>query len=96
MKLIPLRFLLNKYENLCEAPLLSVSVRSYGQNKTIYIYMSLYGAHTKHVVIKASLIVTWMPSSNLERMKCQRDLDKSTTQFYQGRLTTAPWLVGFV
>ena len=29
---------------ICEAPLLSVSVRSYGQNKSIYIlYVSLWG-----------------------------------------------------
>ena len=36
---------------------------------------------------------TWMPSLNLGRV---RYLDKSTTQFYQGRHTTAAGLVGFV
>ena len=37
-------------EQVCEAPLLSVSVRSYDQYKTIYIYISPYGAPTKHVI----------------------------------------------
>ena len=65
--------ILGEYESVCEAPLLSVSVKSYGQNKTIYIlYVSLYGASTKHVVKMASLVVTCMPSSNLERTKHQR------------------------
>ena len=36
------------------------------------IYMSLYGAPTKHVVKMASLVVTCMPSSNLECTKHQR------------------------
>ena len=34
--------------------------------------MSPYGAPTKHVVKMASLVVTCMPSSNLERTKRQR------------------------
>ena len=47
-----------------------VSVRSY---KTTYIlYVSLWGPPTKHVVKMASVVVTWMLSSNLERTKRQR------------------------
>ena len=42
------------------------------KTKLYTLYMSPYGAPTKHVVKIASLIVTWMPSSNLERMKRQR------------------------
>ena len=40
--------------------------------KLYTFYMSPYGAPTKHVVKMVSLIVTWMPSSNLERMKRER------------------------
>ena len=40
---------------------------------TLYtFYMSPYGAPTKHVVKMASLVVTGIPSSNLERTKHQR------------------------
>ena len=36
------------------------------------LYMSPYGAPSKHVVKMASLVVTCMPSLNLERRKRQR------------------------
>ena len=42
------------------------------KTKLYTFYMSPYGAPTKHVVKMASLIVTCMPSSNLERTKHQR------------------------
>ena len=42
------------------------------KTKLYTFYISPYGAPTKHVVKMASLVVTCMPSSNLERMKCQR------------------------
>ena len=42
------------------------------KTKLYTFYMSLYGAPTKRVVNMMSLVVTWMPSSNLERTKCQR------------------------
>ena len=46
-RVIPLRSL---KENICEAPLLSVSVRSYDQNKTIHnLYERLYRAPARHV-----------------------------------------------
>ena len=36
------------------------------------LYTSTYGAPSKHVIKMASLVVTCMPSSNLERTKRQR------------------------
>ena len=42
------------------------------KTKLYIFYISPYGAATKHVVNMTSLVVTWMPSSNLERTKCQR------------------------
>ena len=42
------------------------------KTKLCTFYMSPYGAPTKHVVKMASLVVTYMPSSNLERTKRQR------------------------
>ena len=42
------------------------------KTKLYTFYISPYGAPTKHVVEMASLVVTWMPSSNLERTKRQR------------------------
>ena len=75
-----------------QTALLSLSVRSYGPNKTIHnLYGSLWGP-AKHKFKMASLAVTWMPSLNLWRTKSY----KSTTQFYQGRITTAARLVEFV
>ena len=36
-------------KKICEVPLLSVSMRSYGQNKTIYIlYVSLWDPYNAH------------------------------------------------
>ena len=42
------------------------------KTKLYTFYMSPYGAPTKHVVKMASLVVTWMLSSNLECTKRQR------------------------
>ena len=42
------------------------------KTKLYTFYMSPYGAPTKHMVKMASLVVTWMPSLNLERTKRQR------------------------
>ena len=42
------------------------------KTKLYTFYMSPYGVSTKHVVKMASLVITWMPSSNLERTKRQR------------------------
>ena len=42
------------------------------KTKLYTFYMSPYGAPAKHVVKMASLVVTCMPSSNLEHTKHQR------------------------
>ena len=42
------------------------------KTKLYTFYMSPYGAPTKHMVKMASLVVTCMPSLNLERTKRQR------------------------
>ena len=42
------------------------------KTKLYTFYMSPYGAPAKHVVKMASLVITCMPSSNLERTKLQR------------------------
>ena len=42
------------------------------KTKLYTFYMSPYGAPTRHVVKMASLVVTLMPSSNLELTKRQR------------------------
>ena len=48
---------------------LSVSVRSYGQNNTLYIlYVSLWGPYETRGQNGVCGIVTWMPSSNLDYM----------------------------
>ena len=65
--------------------LLSVSVRSYGQNKTIH---NLYGALWRHVFKMAPQAATCMPSSNLLCKKGQRS-EQVHHVFYQGRLTTS-------
>ena len=49
------------------------------KTKLYTFYMSPYGPPTKHMVKMASLVVTCMPSSNLE---CMKRLDKFTTYFY--------------
>ena len=63
------------------------------KTKLYTFYMSPYGAPAKHVVKMASLVVTCMPSSNLDRTKHQR-----SGQVYRIilLLTTAPRLVEFV
>ena len=40
------------------------------KTKLYIFYKSLYGAPTKHIVKMASLVVTLMPTSNLECAKC--------------------------
>ena len=59
------------------------------KTKLYTFYMSPYGAPTKHVVKMASLVVTCMPTSNLERTKHQR----SGQVYHILLLTTAPRLV---
>ena len=66
--------------------------------KLYTFYMSLYGAHTKHMFKMASLAVTCIDAVFKRVAYEESEIWTSlrTTQLYQGRLTAAPRLVEFV
>ena len=55
------------------------------KTKLYTIYMVLYGASSGHMFKMATLAVTCI----IRSVPRVRDLGKSATQFYKGRLTTA-------
>ena len=58
------------------------------KTKLYTFYMGLYGATTR--------IQNGVSGSYMDAVLAHKESDKSTAQFYQGRLTTAPRLVEFV
>ena len=68
--------------------LLSVSVRNYGQNKTITYYMSLWDHIKASISVQNSVSDSYMDAVFELVADEVRDLGKSATQFYQDRLTT--------